>query len=41
MGRRRQVSDEQITLAAREVFLERGPKAPLAKKLGVVFPERA
>jgi AcrR family transcriptional regulator len=38
MGRRRQVSDEQISLAAREVFLERGPKAPVAmvaKKLGV------
>ena len=38
MGRRRQVSDEQITLAAREVFLESGPRAPVAmvaKKLGV------
>jgi AcrR family transcriptional regulator len=38
MGRRRQVSDEQISLAAREVFLESGPKAPVAmvaKKLGV------
>jgi len=38
MGRRRQVSDEQISLAAREVFLEAGPKAPVAmvaKKLGV------
>jgi AcrR family transcriptional regulator len=38
MGRRRQVSDEQISLAAREVFLDRGPKAPVAmvaKKLGV------
>jgi AcrR family transcriptional regulator len=38
MGRRRQVSDRQITEAAREVFLDRGPKAPVAmvaKKLGV------
>jgi AcrR family transcriptional regulator len=38
MGRRRQVSDEEITEAAREVFLDRGPKAPVAmvaKKLGV------
>jgi AcrR family transcriptional regulator len=38
MGRRRQVSDEQISIAAREVFLDRGPKAPVAmvaKKLGV------
>ncbi len=38
MGRRRQVSDEQISLAAREVFLDRGPRAPVAmvaKKLGV------
>ena len=38
MGRRRQVSDQQISLAAREVFLDRGPKAPVAmvaKKLGV------
>jgi AcrR family transcriptional regulator len=38
MGRRRQVSDEEITVAAREVFLDRGPKAPvamIAKKLGV------
>ena len=38
MGRRRQVSDRQITQAAREVFLDRGPKAPVAmvaKKLGV------
>jgi AcrR family transcriptional regulator len=38
MGRRRQVSDQEITEAAREVFLDRGPKAPVAmvaKKLGV------
>lgn len=38
MGRRRQVSDEEISVAAREVFLDRGPKAPVAlvaKKLGV------
>jgi len=38
MGRRRQVSDEEISVAAREVFLDRGPKAPvamIAKKLGV------
>jgi AcrR family transcriptional regulator len=38
MGRRRQVSDRQISVAAREVFLDRGPKAPVAlvaKKLGV------
>jgi AcrR family transcriptional regulator len=38
MGRRRQVSDRQITAAAREVFLDYGPKAPVAmvaKKLGV------
>jgi AcrR family transcriptional regulator len=38
MGRRRQVSDQQISIAAREVFLDRGPKAPVAmvaKKLGV------
>ncbi|HEY8519125.1 MAG TPA: helix-turn-helix domain-containing protein [Gammaproteobacteria bacterium] len=38
MGRRRQVSDLQITEAAREVFLQNGPKAPVAlvaKKLGV------
>jgi AcrR family transcriptional regulator len=38
MGRRRQVSDRQISVAAREVFLDRGPKAPvamIAKKLGV------
>jgi len=38
MGRRRQVSDRQISAAAREVFLDRGPKAPVAmvaKKLGV------
>src|SRR5690606_40708283 len=38
MGRRRQVSDLQITAAAREVFLDRGPNAPvalIAKKLGV------
>ena len=38
MGRRRQVSDRQISAAAREVFLESGPKAPVAmvaKKLGV------
>ena len=38
MGRRRQVSDREITVAAREVFLDRGPKAPVAmvaKKLGV------
>ena len=38
MGRRRQVSDQQISVAAREVFLDRGPKAPvamIAKKLGV------
>jgi AcrR family transcriptional regulator len=38
MGRRRQVSDGQISAAAREVFLDRGPKAPVAmvaKKLGV------
>lgn len=38
MGRRRQVSDQQISVAAREVFLDRGPKAPVAmvaKKLGV------
>jgi AcrR family transcriptional regulator len=38
MGRRRQVSDSEISAAAREVFLDRGPKAPvamIAKKLGV------
>src|SRR5262245_18401677 len=38
MGRRRQVSDQQISVAAREGFLDRGPKAPVvmvAKKLGV------
>ena len=38
MGRRRQVSDREISAAAREVFLDRGPKAPVAmvaKKLGV------
>jgi AcrR family transcriptional regulator len=38
MGRKRQVSDQQISLAAREVFLDLGPKAPVAmvaKKLGV------
>lgn len=38
MGRRRQVSDREISDAAREVFLDRGPKAPVAmvaKKLGV------
>jgi AcrR family transcriptional regulator len=38
MGRRRQVSDRQISAAAREVFLDQGPKAPVAmvaKKLGV------
>ena len=38
MGRRRQVSDRQISAAAREVFLDRGAKAPVAmvaKKLGV------
>jgi AcrR family transcriptional regulator len=38
MGRRRQVSDLEISAAAREVFLDRGPKAPVAmvaKKLGV------
>jgi AcrR family transcriptional regulator len=38
MGRRRQVSDRQISAAAREVFLDHGPKAPVAmvaKKLGV------
>jgi AcrR family transcriptional regulator len=38
MGRRRQVSDQEISEAAREVFLDRGPKAPVAmvaKKLGV------
>lgn len=38
MGRRRQVSDLQITTAAREVFLDHGPRAPVAlvaKKLGV------
>ena len=38
MGRRRQVSDRQISIAAREVFLDQGPKAPVAevaKKLGV------
>jgi AcrR family transcriptional regulator len=38
MGRRRQVSDEEISAAARQVFLDRGPKAPVAmvaKKLGV------
>lgn len=38
MGRRRQVSDRQISVAAREVFLDHGPKAPVAmvaKKLGV------
>jgi AcrR family transcriptional regulator len=38
MGRRRQVSDKEISDAAREVFLDRGPKAPVAlvaKKLGV------
>jgi AcrR family transcriptional regulator len=38
MGRRRQVSDRQISAAAREVFLDRGPRAPVAmvaKKLGV------
>jgi AcrR family transcriptional regulator len=38
MGRRRQVSDLEITEAAREVFLDQGPKAAVAlvaKKLGV------
>src|SRR5688500_17584719 len=38
MGRRRQVSDREISVAAREVFLDHGPKAPVAmvaKKLGV------
>jgi AcrR family transcriptional regulator len=38
MGRRRQVSDQEISAAAREVFLDRGPRAPVAmvaKKLGV------
>src|SRR5512134_2010364 len=38
MGRRRQVSDREISVAAREVFLDRGPRAPVAmvaKKLGV------
>ena len=38
MGRRRQVSDREISAAAREVFLDRGPKAAVAevaKKLGV------
>jgi AcrR family transcriptional regulator len=38
MGRRRQVSDLEISAAAREVFLHSGPKAPVAmvaKKLGV------
>jgi AcrR family transcriptional regulator len=38
MARRRQVSDREISVAAREVFLDRGPKAPVAmvaKKLGV------
>ena len=38
MGRRRQVSDREISVAAREVFIDRGPKAPVAmvaKKLGV------
>jgi len=38
MGRRRQVSDRQISAAAREVFLDHGPKAPVAmvaEKLGV------
>src|SRR5204863_2878540 len=38
MGRRRQVSDREISVAAREVFLDQGPKAPVAmvaKKLGV------
>lgn len=38
MGRRRRVSDLQITAAAREVFLDQGPRAPvalIAKKLGV------
>jgi AcrR family transcriptional regulator len=38
MGRRRQVSDHEISVAAREVFIDRGPKAPVAmvaKKLGV------
>ena len=38
MGRRRQVSDREISAAAREVFLDRGPEAPVAmvaKKLGV------
>jgi AcrR family transcriptional regulator len=38
MGRKRQVSDREISAAAREVFLESGPKAPVAmvaKKLGV------
>jgi AcrR family transcriptional regulator len=38
MGRRRQVSDREISAAAREVFLDRGPRAPVAmvaKKLGV------
>jgi AcrR family transcriptional regulator len=37
MGRRRQVSDHEISVAAREVFLDR-PRAPVAmvaKKLGV------
>ena len=38
MGRRRQVSDQEISEAARAVFLDRGAKAPVAmvaKKLGV------
>jgi AcrR family transcriptional regulator len=38
MGRRRQVSDREISIAAREVFIGLGPKAPVAmvaKKLGV------
>jgi AcrR family transcriptional regulator len=38
MGRRRQVSDREISAAAREVFLDQGPKTPvavIAKKLGV------
>src|SRR5262245_63366355 len=38
MGRRRQVSDREISVAAREVFIDRGRKAPVAmvaKKLGV------
>jgi AcrR family transcriptional regulator len=38
MGRRRQVSDREISVAAREVFIGLGPKAPVAmvaKKLGV------